>query len=280
MKPFPPVPDVDDAPDRLFDGHLWLLEKIDGAPLRFRLQSSGLVRFGDRTQVYDDPDAVPEPYRHAVRHVRENLNREALRTAVDDVEAVVFFGEATHKQRIEYDWERIPSFLGFDVWSASESAFRPPDAVEQIFERLGLQPVNAFERELRAQDFDPGAYSIPQSAWYDGPAEGVVVRNKRGDRAKRLHPEFRETDRSVPSDTSPAELAAEYATQRRLERLANEFERSDRPVTVEALLERTLEAIVRQEHDRLYRGSDAVDVGAIRSAIVPAIQEFLDGSER
>lgn len=281
MKAHPSIPRVADAPDRLFEGgHLWLLEKIDGALLRFQLQPSGLVRFADRTRVYEDPDAVPLPYQHAVGHIREHLDRAALREAVPDVQDVVFFGEATHQQTIDYEWDRLPSFLGVDVWSARTEAFRPPDAAEQIFEQLGLQAVNAFERELRARDFDPDSYAIPQSAWYDGPAEGVVIRNKRGERAKLRHPGSGASDSKVKAELLPVDLAAEYATQQRLKKIKAQLQRNNRPVTVETLLGRTLETVARREHARLYADGETVDVGAIRSVLVPEIQELLEGTER
>jgi len=277
MKAYPSIPRVENAPDRLLDsGHLWLLEKVDGANFRFQLQESGLVRFGDRSRVYDDPDDVPEPYQHAVRHVRENLERDALRSAVDDVADVVFFGEATHRHTIEYDWERTPSFLGFDVWSVEAGAFRPPDAVEGIFEGIGLEAVNAVERELRARDFDPDSYTIPGSAWYDGPAEGVVIRNKRGDRAKLLHPDFREVDETVPVDSSAKELARKYATGRRFEKLARKLEDGGKPVTFETLYERVLEDIVREEHKQLYHSDGTLEMGTFRSAVSALTREFLE----
>ncbi len=280
MKEHPSIPRIADAPDRLFEeGHLWLLEKVDGALLRFQLQPSGLVRFADRTRVYEDPDSVPLPYQHAVRHIREHLNRTALRDAVSDVQDVVFFGEATHQQTIDYEWERLPPFLGIDVWSASAGAFRPPDAAEQIFERLGLQAVNAFERELRARDFDPDSYAIPQSAWYDGPAKGVVIRNKRGERAKLRHSDGSGSARAARAELSPADLAAEYATQHQLQKIEAQLRQNDQPVTVEALLERTLEAMARREHARLDADGETVDIGAIRSALAPKIQAALDGTE-
>jgi hypothetical protein len=129
MKQYPELPDAEDAPVELFEsGHLWLLEKVDGAHLRFQLLPSGVIRFGDRKRVYDDADAIPAPYDHAVRHVRTQLDRDTLRAAVDDVTEVVFFGEAMHQHAIDYDWERTPSFLGFDVWSGQSKAFRPPGA--------------------------------------------------------------------------------------------------------------------------------------------------------
>ena len=277
MKTYPSIPRIADAPDGLFDsGHLWLLEKVDGAHLRFQLTDSGAIRFGDRTRVYDDPDAIPEPYGHAVRHVRECFDRAALRNAVDDVESVVFFGEATHRHAIEYDWDRLPSFLGFDVWSETDERFRPPGAVQGIFERLGLDPVNAIERERNTRDFDASSYSVPDSAWYDGPAEGVVVRNKRGGRAKILHPEFRGTGEPTPDDISAAELAERCATDRRFGKLEAELTGRGTSVTFESLYDLAVVDIVREEHGRLYGGSASVDVSEFRSALAPRVRAFLD----
>jgi ATP-dependent RNA circularization protein (DNA/RNA ligase family) len=281
MKQFPSIPRVANAPDGLFDsGHLWLLEKVDGANFRFQLRQSGQLRFGDRSRVYETPDDVPDPYQHAVRHVRTELNRNALREAVDDVESVVFFGEAMHQHAIDYDWERTPSVLGFDVWSATDERFLQPDTVEQIFEQLGLRPVNVFERERNARDFDPESYAIPQSAWYDGPAEGVVVRNKQGQRAKLLHPDFREVDDTVPVEGSATELAEKYATQRRFEKLAAKFEDREQTVTFQPLYEQVLEDIVREEHKQLYHGEQSVDTSEFRSEVAARTRAFLDEYER
>lgn len=39
MKQYPSIPRVDTAPGDLFaEGHLWILEKVDGANMRFQLQ--------------------------------------------------------------------------------------------------------------------------------------------------------------------------------------------------------------------------------------------------
>ncbi|MDJ1430509.1 RNA ligase family protein [Halostagnicola sp. A-GB9-2] len=277
MKKFPSIPRVANAPDDLLkEGHLWLLEKVDGANFRFQLRQSGLVRFGDRSRVYDDPDEVPVPYRHAVDHVRENIDREALRNAVDDVEDIVFFGEAMHRHAIEYDWGRTPSFLGFDVWSADAGKFYPLDTAERIFDRIGLRPVNVFERERRARDFDPDSYAIPESKWYDGPAEGVIVRDKRGRRAKLLHPAFREVDETVPVDAPVEALAGRYVTERRLEKVAAKLEDRNRPVNFETLYDRVVTDIVREAHKELYHGSAPVDMESFRSEVGALTRRYLE----
>jgi hypothetical protein len=276
MKTYPPLPRAD-AADELFEGgHLWIQEKVDGAHLRFQLRASGVLRFGDRDRTYD-PDEIPTPYEHAVRHVRRNLDRDALRAAVDDVESVVFFGEATHRRTIDYDWDRLPSFLGFDVWSGTREAFLPPDAVERIFSRLGLRPVNAFEKEVRAVDFDPDSYEIPASAWYDGPPEGVVVRNKAGGRATIEHPEFERDEPTVPADASAEELAREYATRRRFEDAAARLAERGRPITFDAVYEDMLERIVREEGGRVFDDDADVDARAFRSELAALTGEFVEG---
>ncbi|WP_227355397.1 RNA ligase family protein [Haladaptatus salinisoli] len=274
MKTFPPSPRVEDAPPELFEsGHLWIQELIDGASVRFRLRESGAIRFGDRRRTYD-ADEIPPAYRHAARRVRENLDRSALRTAVDGVEAIVFLGVATHRRDIDYDWERTPSFLGVDVWSAVDERFLPPDAVEGIFRRLGLAPVNAFEKEVRAVDFDPDAYEVPRSNWYDGPAKGVVLRNKTGSRAELVHPDFEATDDAPLVDAPAEELARRYATDSRFERIASELEREGRPATVDALRDGVFESIAREERGRPFRDDRGVDVRAFRSELASLAQRF------
>lgn len=300
VKPFPSIPDVEAAPASLLDGgHLWLQELVDGALVRFQFQASGMLRFGNRERVFS-ADEIPAPCRHAVRHLRENVDRAALRAAVDDVESVVFFGVATHEHAVDYDWERTPSFLGHDVWFADDERFLPPDAVEKIYHRLGLHPVNAFQKEVRAVDFAPDSYDIPGSNWYDGPAAGVVVRNKRGVRAALANPDLLVSDEpettenasgpaddpkavgasgadDVPElvDASAAELARRYATDRRFQRVADELEATHQSVTADAVFERVFECVVREEHRQLFLGHHDLDEGAFRSELASLTQQFV-----
>lgn len=278
MKEPPQTPTASDAPAGLFEGHLWLLELVEGSLLRFQLQESGLIRFGGGTRTYQDFDAVPDPCRRAVRHVRESLDRQALRDAVDDVEALTFFGTATHLERLNYDWERLPPFVGSDVWSTASESFRPPDATAEIFDRLGLSPVNAFERERRGRDFDPENYEIPGSAWGDSPAAGVVIRNKRGGHGKIENPVIANRDPPTAIDADDAETLADVvATESRFERVTQRLQARGRSPTVEALQEGVLDDIYREEHGRLFTGPDPVQRKAFRGAVATRAQQFLGG---
>lgn len=270
------MPNASDAPQGQFEGHLWLLEQVEGSLVRFQLQESGLIRFGGPTRTYRDFDAVPDPCRRAVRHVRESLDRQALRDAADDVEALTFLGTATHLERLNYDWERLPPFLGSEVWSATSESFRPPDAVSGIFERLGLSPLNAFERERRGRDFDPDCYEIPASAWADSPAAGIVIRNKRGGRAKIANSKRTDCDFPAALDADDAEsLADAVVTESRFERVTQRLQARGSSPTVDKLQERVLDDIYREEHGRLFTGREPVQRKAFRAAVATRTQQFL-----
>lgn len=298
MEPFPSVPPISAAPDGLLEGHLWLLEAVEGLPLRFQVRSSGRIRFGDRTRVYDRADDLPAPYRRAVRQVRESFDRDALREAVESTAAVTFSGTATVRRRLPYDFERLPPFLGCEVRSAS-GAFRPPDAAAGIFDRLGLTPINAFERELPARDFSPERYAVPSSAWYDGPAAGVVVRNKRGHRGRLAGPPFADTsdtvvasaDTGAPIVVDAADLAAptpphaagdaptasslatDFVTDARLAAVAADLDTRTSAPTIDAIVDRLVERAFR-ERPRWFTGVDpAVEPRAFRSAVASLVAD-------
>jgi hypothetical protein len=276
MHPSPSIPRLADAAPELFErGHLWLLEHVVGDPLRFRLQPSGRIQFGDRTRVFDADD-VPTTDEHAVSHIRKRLDRERLRRAVDDPSAVVFSGVAMHAAGVDYEWERTPSFLGVDVWSGDREQFRPPDAAEQIFEQLGLHPVNAVEKERNARDFDPESYTMPESAWYDGPAAGVVVRNKRGGRALLENPSVDTTREITPLDGAPDEVAAAVAPTALFDRLAARLDAEGRPVTFQSLYDLTRETVLRGNHERLTRSQSSVELSEFRGALAARTRSYLD----
>ena len=280
MKRYPQIPTVDDAPPALFEsGHLWMQEWIDGELLRFQLQESGLLRFGDREHEYAE-DAVPARFQYAARHVRERLDRDALRAAVPAIEDVVFFGQSTHRGSVTYDWDRLPGFLGFDVWSATKERFLPPDAVEQIYRRLGLEPVNAVRKEVRAVDFQPDVDTFPDSAWYDGPAAGIVIRNKVGLRAVLKNPDVAAADDVEPITESADEVVRDWLSGNRLERLATALEEQGRAVTVEHLSDRALEALLRERHHRLLYPASDVDLQAVRSALAAHASTFVEDRYR
>ncbi|MGB9965527.1 hypothetical protein [Halobacterium hubeiense] len=272
MRSFPPLPDAAEAPPSLSDGHLWVQEWVCGGPLRVQLRESGLLRFGDADRVFDGD--VPPGYRHAVRHIRERFDRDALRGALDNVESAVFYGTATRQQPLDYDWPTLPGFLGFDVYHAADDKSLPPDAVEALFDRLGLTPLPAVEKELRGADVNLEEYAVPGSAWRDGPAAGVLVRNKTGDRAVR-RADALDAPEAVAYDADPADLASRFVTEARVERAR---EAAGNTGGVDDVVERVLEFLAREEYARLYADDAPVDVDAFESAAADRARRLLDAA--
>ncbi|ADE02130.1 uncharacterized protein HVO_A0464 (plasmid) [Haloferax volcanii DS2] len=269
MKPYPSTPLLADAPEGLLSsGHLWLREHVAGPRLRFQMKSSGRLLFGDRDCVFDD---APPPHECAVRHVRERFDRDAFRDAVDEPRSYVFFGVAPCHVGIDYDWERMPPFLGRAIWNETDERLVPIDESERVFERLGLTPVNTFQKELNVRDFHPDRLDIPESAWYDGPAAGVIVENRRGGRALVQGPVLDEVDDYEPIRGEPNAIAADLVTDTRVRRAIEAAEAARKSPTTDEVHARVFETAVREEYGRLDRGR--VDWKALRSAIGSAVAE-------
>lgn len=280
MEAFPEIPELADAPEVVEQGHCWVTELIDGDPVRFRLHGDGRLEFGDRRRTFGTD--VPPEYEYAARHVRENLEREALAAAVAAPADYTFFAVGTRRRTVNYDWDRIPAVLGTDVHDGREDRYRPPDAVHGIFERLGLAPVNPLDREVAARDFDLEHYAAPDSAWYDGPARGVVFHNKAGGRAKRSHPAFGSngTEGGHGSEADPgsedrppvnrageyddaADLARAFATTDRIEEALAAHDATD-------AVDRVFAVVVRAAHPHVF-GRGGVDVDELRSAVASRV---------
>lgn len=276
MHEVPPLADVADAPDVL-TGHLWLQELVDGSPLRFQVRTAAPIRFGDDRREFDADD-VPRPLRYAVHEVQRDLDRAALRNAVENVETITFVGVATHRRRVDYDWAHLPGFLGTDVWEDDTDEFLPPDRAEQVFSSLGLTPLNALAKEVRAADFQPQRYEFPDSNWRDGPVAGVVVRNKTGGRARLPNPDVLASADERPGDSTGDEsaeaLAVEFATLDRFQRAAATL-KDEYGATpgFDALQERVLDGIYREFTPAFEHA--AVDHDAFRRAVAERTSEYL-----
>lgn len=163
--------------DLLSSGHLWLRERVAGAPLRFAIDDAGLLHFGDGDRAFDAGE-VPLGYRFAARHVRDAFDRDGFRAAVDAPDAYTFLTTATRYAGVPYDFDRLPPVLGLAVVGLDGRV--PVDRASAAFDRLGLDSLPVLEKELRVRDFDPEAVAWPASAWYDGPAAGLVVDRRGG----------------------------------------------------------------------------------------------------
>jgi hypothetical protein len=253
---FPDTPPLSE--ETRFTGHLWIQELITGEPLRFEVLPSGLVRFGDEVRVFD-ADEEPLKYHRAAEHVRDNIDLEVLREALDDTGSVVFFGTATLYEGIGYDWSELPPFLGVDIWSDEKGTYLPPDASTRAYGSIGLSGLPAVEKEADARYTDVQGYrsgDLPESEFHKGPAAGVLVRDKSGVRAK-VRRAVNDDESPGADDKKPDEIAEIYVTDAEIDETA-ELLGGENGATVEAVIERTLADTVRENYSALYRGGEPV----------------------
>lgn len=239
MHLYPETPRLADAgSDFVASGHLWLFELLEGGPLCFSMDSSGLLRFGDRERTGLATNRAPPRYRAAVRHVREHVDRDGLRAATADPGGITFCGVATYRRHFDYDWNAMPAFLGCEVWSSARQGWLPPDQAHAAFEGLGLQPVPVPEREQRARDFEPSAYTFPTARYAARPVAGVIIRKKAGGRARLLNPDVHDDHADLPAIHTATELVDWAQETAALPTVADPQEQVDLDTLVDELYRR------------------------------------------
>ncbi|MFB6113984.1 MAG: hypothetical protein ABEJ58_07780 [Halodesulfurarchaeum sp.] len=203
-----PSPVSDLSPAVLDSGHFWIQEYVFGSELWFRMESSGLLVFGDLRNEFD-PGSIPLEYDLAARWVRDRFDRDRLREGTEDPEAYVFFGVVPLGGPVAYEWESIPPFLGTDIWDGTAEDFLPEDVVERVFDELGLETVPTIEKEVPARRLQGSISSIPDSAWADEKAAGMLLRKKNGPRALIRRDDLEESIGKAGNDVPSSDLASE-----------------------------------------------------------------------
>lgn len=261
-------------------GHLWIQELPTGGQFRFQVAASGLITFGTVDRTFEIVDAVPLPYRRAAEAVSECLDRAALQAATNDPDQVTFFGLATRNEGIDYDWTALPAFVGVDIWSGNTDALVSPDTATRVFDQLGLATLPAVEKEVPAGHIDIGRYDdatgFPRSAWRDGPAASVLIRDKTGGRAQAWRPGVQDRDPDLDHEPgTPSDLAATYATDERIERTITELRESGQSPTIDAIRDRLVATVAREAYPTLYPGDEFVaSVPEFESAVAERVQHY------
>jgi hypothetical protein len=258
-------------------GHVWVQELPTGGTFRFQVAASGLVTFavGDRT--FDAVESVPIQYRRAAQLINDRIDRAALQAATDEPDDVLFCGVVTWNEGIEYDWSAVPAFVGVDVWAASKETFLSPDAATGVFERLGLPTLPAIQKEVPAAHadltrFDDDA-AFPESVWRTGKAAGVLLRDKSDGRVTAWQSKQSDTHTTTVQQ-SEAELAAEYATNDRIEQTVDVLRDGAHQPTVASIRDRLVADIAREAYAELFPDGEFIaSVTAFQSAVAKRVQQ-------
>lgn len=195
---------------------------------------------------------------------------------------------------LDYDWAAVPQFLGYDVWLAAEERFASWDRTREVFDAIGLPTVPEVERvpvEAFPVDRDGGDVTvddaIPESAYRDEIAEGVVLRNDDvGVRAKVVSEAFRERRDAGGGDSGAERVAERFCTpmwvRKAARRLRDEgdYDRLEMPM-MEDLPMAVVEDVWAEEGAEIARTDWTVDMAELRSVVasrcVPVLKEMGHG---
>lgn len=169
-------------------------EKIDGANFRFKIHNGQLI-FGSKNKELDKTQE--DMFGRCVRHIKKVLEDKDL----SEYEGWVFYGENCTPHTLEYDWETIPIFLGFDILIPKYGYVKHPkkyfdllslDYVPIIEDKITVGQMKRYESE---EDF-PISYYTP--AHKQQRVEGVVIKNlTKMMYAKLVSDDFKEVNKET-----------------------------------------------------------------------------------
>ena len=125
------------------EDEIFITAKYDGANMRFIFKDEKII-FGSRTQQLTSDTGedtnMSKNFIRCANHIRENILKlppEHLKS----MEHLIFYGECMVKHSLSYDWDKIPPFLGFDIYDTKDKVFLNYIIITKIFKELGLEIV-------------------------------------------------------------------------------------------------------------------------------------------
>ena len=183
------------------DDKIIIQEKIDGANFRFMIKEGNII-FGSRGQeLSEDKDHKYEKnFRRCIEFVLEVFWSNVDISEAKQFEGLIFYGECCVRHSLAYDWDKIPPYLGFDIFSCDQDRFYEYEQTKILFETLGLKMVPLIKEttasEIIKEKIDNDY--VPQSAYAPRQAEGVVFKNYNNQMfAKYVTDNFKEKNKET-----------------------------------------------------------------------------------
>ena len=207
-------------------------EKVDGGNFRFMIHKGNLI-FGSRTQQLTSDEGedtnVEKNFRRCVQYIRDKWE-EVKETIPEDAKHLIFYGENMVRHTMDYNWEKIPSYLGFDIFDMRQGKYLDYRIALSIFDDLGLEMVPLIKICKAKEITKINDASVPESAYasissQDRQAEGIVYKNYNKQLfAKYVREKFKEKNREVFGEgkkwakTDNEYFCAVYCTNARIDK--------------------------------------------------------------
>jgi len=215
---------------------VYIQEKIDGGNFRFYITSEGALIFGSRTQQLTSNEGedtnVSKNFKRCVLHIREQYKSHKEAFLMNHI----YYGECCTKHTMDYDWEKIPSFLGFDIRSMETGKYLTCEESMTMFDLCGLKCVPLL-KVIYAEDFkgftdeDVPITAYPPRSNPKQQAEGVVFKNYEYEDkynthmfAKYVREKFKEENRETFGgavkfqENDDGKIVARFCTNARIEK--------------------------------------------------------------
>lgn len=181
----------------LSGAELVLTEKMDGSQHRWMFASKkGKLIFGSRNCELGSEDCTTEgakQFDRCIKYLIKTVNRDELKKIN---KSYVFFGECMNHHVVQYKWDTMPPFIGYDIYDLEKQRFLPWQEAKELFERLGLTFTKVFATGTPEDDMIQhwlNMENYPSEYAVDGVAEGTVIKNyKRQIFAKKYSPKYSE----------------------------------------------------------------------------------------
>jgi hypothetical protein len=165
-------------------------EKIDGANTRFMVLA-GKIIFGSHNRPLDNPEDE-KFFQRFIQHIKLKVKPDP------SIEGFVFYGEMCVKHTINYDWTKIPPYLGFDVFDLKKGQFLDHIGARRMFLSIGLSFVPVLWVKMVKEIGEVSEKMIPPSQYWNGTCEGIVLKNYGKQlMAKVVAEQFKEKNKEV-----------------------------------------------------------------------------------
>jgi len=206
----------------ILEGDIIIEEKMDGANFRFMFRDDRII-WGSRSRsIGDSNQDIGGSWRLCVELIKSKVKPRQL----GEFKGLLFFGECMVAHSMAYDWERIPRYLGYDIYDIKGENFLDYATKYAIFQELGLEMVPLVASHDENHKVSQEDLVIPQSEYVDAQAEGIVIKNyKKQLMAKMVTDTFKEKNaltfggskKHAQDDTNFFVLA--YCTNARIDKI-------------------------------------------------------------
>jgi len=262
-------------------------EKVDGGNGSFWLEDDGMIHFGSRSR-----DLTKEEDDKIFAKQQINLQNHLADLYKQDIKLnpnYFYYIEWMAKHTINYT--SAPDFIGLDIRLKHQAndegfgMFLGRDSREKEFDRLKIENVPIVWRgtvkelkELNVMEL------IPKSKYYDGKAEGIVIKNycrksSHGNYqlyAKIVTDEFKEDNKAVfggirqkTSDTS--KIIQQYCTDARIRKMILKLTKEEGKELSKGLMQllpsNVIKDILKEEFGEIFNNYKFIDFKEMKSKV-------------